>query len=48
MLQIPYPPPFRDVYKLASSRGANISLIRRNQSPPPFVDVPGQAYIDGT
>ena len=48
MVQIPYLQPFLDVNKRVSRLGANIPLIKQNLSPLSFVDVPEQAYIDGT
>ena len=48
MVQIPYLQPFLDVNKRVSRLGANIPLIKHNLSPLSFVDVPEQAYFDGT
>jgi hypothetical protein len=48
MVQIPYLQPFLDVNKRVSRLGANIPLIKHNLSPLSFVDVPEQAYVDGT
>ncbi|MFH2092538.1 MAG: Fic family protein [Pseudomonadota bacterium] len=48
MVQLPYLQPFEDVNKRVSRLGANIPLIRSNLCPLSFVDVPQQAYIDGT
>ena len=48
MVHIPYLQPFLDVNKRVSRLGANIPLIKHNLSPLSFVDVPEQAYIDGT
>src|SRR5258706_2508515 len=48
MGQIPYLQPFIDVNKRVSRLGANISLIRRNLVPLSFVDVPDNAYVEGT
>ncbi len=48
MVQLPYLQPFEDVNKRTSRLGANIPLIRNNLCPLSFVDVPEQAYIDGT
>lgn len=48
MVQIPYLQPFLDVNKRVSRLGANIPLIKHNLSPLAFVDVPEQAYVDGT
>jgi len=48
MVQLPYLQPFEDVNKRVSRLGANISLIRNNLCPLSFIDVPEQAYIDGT
>jgi hypothetical protein len=48
MVQIPYLQPFLDVNKRVSRLGANIPLITHNLSPLSFVDVPEQAYTDGT
>ncbi|MEN8218550.1 MAG: Fic family protein [Pseudomonadota bacterium] len=48
MVQLPYLQPFEDVNKRVSRLGANISLIRNNLCPLSFIDVPEQAYLDGT
>ena len=48
MVQLPYLQPFEDVNKRVSRLGANISLIRNNLCPLSFIDVPEQAYIEGT
>jgi hypothetical protein len=48
MVQLPYLQPFEDVNKRVSRLGANIPLIRNNICPLSFIDVPEQAYIDGT
>jgi Fic/DOC family len=48
MVHIPYLQPFLDVNKRVSRLGANIPLIKHNLSPLSFVDVPEQAYLDGT
>lgn len=48
MVQLPYLQPFEDVNKRVSRLGANIPLIRSNLCPLSFIDVPEQAYIDGT
>ena len=48
MVQVPYLQPFEDVNKRVSRLGANIPLIRNNLCPLSFVDVPEQAYVDGT
>ena len=48
MVQLPYLQPFEDVNKRVSRLGANIPLIQNNLCPLSFVDVPRQAYIDGT
>ncbi len=48
MAHIPYLQPFLDVNKRVSRLGANIPFIKHNLSPLSFVDVPEQAYIDGT
>ena len=48
MVQIPYLQPFDDVNKRVSRLGANIPLVKHNLSPLSFVDVPEQAYVDGT
>lgn len=48
MVHIPYLQPFLDVNKRVSRLGANIPFIKHNLSPLSFVDVPEQAYIDGT
>jgi len=48
MVHIPYLQPFLDVNKRVSRLGANIPFLKHNLSPLSFVDVPEQAYIDGT
>jgi hypothetical protein len=48
MVQLPYLQPFEDVNKRTSRLGANIPLIRGNLCPLSFIDMPEQAYIDGT
>lgn len=48
MVQIPYLQPFIDVNKRVSRLGANIPLIKRNLVPLSFVDVPDNAYVEGT
>jgi len=48
MVHIPYLQPFMDVNKCTSRLAANISLIRANLCPLSFVDVPEQAYTEGT
>ncbi|SDU07489.1 Fic family protein [Desulfobacula phenolica] len=48
MVQLPYLQPFEDVNKRVSRLGANIPLIRHNLCPLSFVDVPEQAYTEGT
>lgn len=48
MVHIPYLQPFVDVNKRVSRLGANISLIRNNLCPLSFIDVPEQAYVEGT
>jgi hypothetical protein len=48
MVQLPYLQPFEDVNKRVSRLGANLPLIRNNLCPLSFVDVPVQAYVDGT
>lgn len=48
MVQLPYLQPFIDVNKRTARLGANLSLIKANLVPLSFVDVPEQAYIDGT
>ena len=48
MVQLPYLQPFEDVNKRVSRLGANIPLIQHNLCPLSFVDVPEQAYVDGT
>jgi len=48
MVQLPYLQPFEDVNKRVSRLGANIPLIQNNLCPLSFIDVPEQAYIDGT
>ena len=48
MVQLPYLQPFEDVNKRVSRLGANIPLIKNNLCPLSFIDVPDQAYLDGT
>ncbi|MGA7279653.1 MAG: Fic family protein [Desulfocapsaceae bacterium] len=48
MVQLPYLQPFEDVNKRVSRLGANIALIQNNLCPLSFIDVPEQAYVDGT
>lgn len=48
MVQLPYLQPFEDVNKRVSRLGANIPLIRNNLCPLSFIDVPEQAYVEGT
>lgn len=48
MVHLPYLQPFEDINKRVSRIGANIPLIKQNLCPLSFVDVPEQAYIEGT
>lgn len=48
MVHLPYLQPFIDVNKRTSRLGANLPLIKANLCPLSFVDVPKQAYTDGT
>ena len=48
MVHLPYLQPFVDVNKRTSRLAANIPLIEGNLCPLSFVDVPEQAYVDGT
>lgn len=48
MVHVPYLQPFVDVNKRVSRLGANIPLIRHNLCPLSFIDVPEQAYVEGT
>ena len=48
MVQLPYLQPFEDVNKRVSRIGANIPLFKHNLCPLSFIDVPEQAYIEGT
>jgi len=48
MVQLPYLQPFEDVNKRVSRLAANIPLIRENLCPLSFIDVPEQAYVEGT
>lgn len=48
MVHIPYLQPFTDVNKRTSRLAANIPLVARNLCPLSFVDVPENAYIEGT
>ena len=44
MVQLPYLQPFDDVNKRVSRLAANIPLIKHNQAPLTFIDVPWQTY----
>lgn len=48
MVHIPYLQPFVDVNKRVSRLGANLPLIKGNLCPLSFVDVPENAYVEGT
>lgn len=48
MVQLPYLQPFEDVNKRVSRIGANIPLFKYNLCPLSFIDVPEQAYVEGT
>lgn len=48
MVQLPYLQPFEDVNKRVSRIGANIPLIKHNLCPLSFIDVPENAYVEGT
>ena len=48
MVHIPYLQPFLDVNKRVSRLSANIPLIKNNLCPLSFIDIPKEAYIDGT
>ncbi len=48
MVHLPYLQPFEDVNKRVSRLAANIPLMRHNLCPLSFIDVPAQAYVDGT
>lgn len=48
MVHLPYLQPFEDMNKRVSRLAANIPLARHNLSPLSFIDVPAQAYVDGT
>jgi len=48
MVQLPYLQPFDDVNKRVSRIGANIPFFKHNLCPLSFIDVPEQAYIEGT
>lgn len=48
MVHLPYLQAFVDVNKRVSRLAANISMIKRNLVPLSFVDVPEDAYIEGT
>ena len=48
MVQLPYLQPFEDVNKRVSRLGANIPLICNNLCPLSFINVPEQAYVEGT
>lgn len=48
MVHLPYLQPFEDVNKRVSRLAANIPLVRQNLCPLSFIDLPEQAYLDGT
>jgi len=48
MVQLPYLQPFEDVNKRVSRISANIPLFKHNLCPLSFIDVPEQAYVEGT
>ncbi len=48
MVHLPYLQPFEDVNKRVSRLLANVPLMHHNLSPLSFIDVPAQAYVDGT
>jgi Fic/DOC family len=48
MVHLPYLQPFEDMNKRVSRLVANIPFIRHDLSPLSFIDVPKQAYLDGT
>lgn len=48
MVHLPYLQPFADVNKRTSRLAANLPFIRDNLCPLSFVDVPQEAYVDGT
>jgi hypothetical protein len=48
MVHLPYLQPFIDVNKRTSRLGANLPLIKANLCPLSFVDVPEDAYVEGT
>jgi len=48
MVHLPYLQPFIDVNKRTSRLAANISLVKANLCPLSFIDVPEQAYVEGT
>lgn len=48
MVHIPYLQPFTDVNKRTSRLAANLPLVKANVCPLSFVDVPEDAYIEGT
>ncbi len=48
MVHVPYLQPFVDVNKRTSRLAANISLVNSNLCPLSFVDVPEDAYVEGT
>ena len=48
MVHLPYLQPFEDVNKRVSRLAANIPLIQCNLSPLSFIDVPREAYVEGT
>jgi hypothetical protein len=48
MVHLPYLQPFMDVNKRTSRLGANLPLIKANLCPLSFVDVPEDAYVEGT
>ena len=48
MVQLPYLQPFVDMNKRVSRLAANIPFIKKNLCPLSFIDVPEQAYVEGT
>jgi hypothetical protein len=48
MVHVPYLQPFADVNKRTSRLAANIPFVLGNLCPLSFVDVPDQAYVEGT
>lgn len=48
LVHLPYLQPFEDVNKRVARMAANIPFVKQNLCPLTFLDVPTQAYLDGT